>query len=134
MKIPDIVVKGKDNGEGMVVHYQTARGTDVFGLGIPNTHANADWDLGPTWCYLILGDKTTLIDAGRSGNFHILEALLNSIGKNVSDIDRVIITHSHDDHDGNLAQVLSKTQAELCAHSIYGQMISYHPEIDDGAP
>lgn len=134
MKIPDIVIKGEDNGEGMVVHYRTDRGTDVYGLGIPNVHANEGWDLGPTWCYLILGDKTTLIDAGRSGNFHILESLLKEIGKNVSDIDRVIITHSHDDHDGNLALLLSQTEAELCVHSIYGQMISYHSDINDGAP
>lgn len=133
MKTPETIKKGKDNGEGMVVHYRTTRGTGIFGLGVPNAHINSDWDLGPTWCYLILGQKTTLIDTGRFGNFYVLESLLKEIGKNVSDIDRVIITHSHDDHDGNLARLLSKTQAELWAHSIYPQMILYHPDIGDGA-
>jgi glyoxylase-like metal-dependent hydrolase (beta-lactamase superfamily II) len=67
------------------------------------------------------------------GKFDILESLLKSTGKGLSDIDRVIITHSHEDHDGNLAQVLSVAKAELWAHPIYRQMISYHPNIKDGA-
>jgi glyoxylase-like metal-dependent hydrolase (beta-lactamase superfamily II) len=133
MKIPDVIVKGKDNGEGMVIHYKTTKGTDVFGLAIPNIYVDADWELGPTWCYLILGKKTTLIDTGRFGNLDVFESLLKSIGKAFSDIDRIIITHSHEDHDGNLPEILSEAQAELWAHAIYSQMISYHPNIDDGA-
>ena len=117
----------------MVIHYETAKGTDIFGLAMPNVYSTADWDLGPTWCYLVLGRKTTLIDTGRPGNFEFFESLLNSIGKEVSDIDRVIPTHSHEDHDGNLFEVLSSARAELWAHPIYRQMISYHPHIGDGA-
>jgi len=133
MKLPEVIVKGKDNGEGMVIYYKTAKGTDVFGLGVPNIYVDADWDLGPTWCYLISGRKTTLIDTGRLGKFDVLGTLLKSAGKRFSDIHRVVVTHSHDDHDGNLAEVMSATQAELWAHPIYRQMISYHPNIKDGA-
>jgi len=131
MKTPDVIIEGKANGDGMLVHYKTAKGTDIFGLGVPNTHVNTDWDLGPTWCYLILGKKITLIDTGRFGNLEHLKALLNSIDKDFSDIDRVIPTHSHEDHDGNLAEILSLSQAELCAHEIYSSMISYHPHITE---
>ncbi len=133
MRTPDIIVHGKDNGDGMVIRYRTKKGTDIFGLAVPNTRVSEDWDLGPTWCYLVAGVATTLIDTGRFGKFDILESLLKSTGKGFSDIDRVIITHSHEDHDGNLAQVLSLAKAELWAHSIYPQMISYHPDIKDGA-
>ncbi|MCJ7515583.1 MAG: MBL fold metallo-hydrolase [Dehalococcoidia bacterium] len=133
MKLPDVIVKGKDNGEGMVVHYKTATGTDVFGLGVPNIYVDADWDLGPTWCYLISGRKNTLIDTGRLGKFDVLRTLLGSTGKGISDIHRIIVTHSHEDHDGNVAEVISAAQAELWAHTIYRQMISYHPDITDGA-
>ena len=133
MKTPDVVRWGKDNGEGMVVHYQTTRGADIFGLAIPNIYDNEDWDLGPTWCYLILGEKTTLVDTGRFGNFQIFKTLLQSIGKDCSDIDRIVITHSHEDHDGNLAGIYAAAQAELWAHAIYRPMIAYHPAINDNA-
>ncbi len=73
MKTPDIIVQGKDNGDGMVIHYQTTKGTDIMGLAVPNIIAYSDWDLGPTWCYLILDKKTTLIDTGRFGNFEIIQ-------------------------------------------------------------
>jgi glyoxylase-like metal-dependent hydrolase (beta-lactamase superfamily II) len=134
MKTPDVIVKGKENGEGMVIHYKTTKGTDIFGLAISNIYADTDWDLGPTWCYLILGKKTTLIDTGRFGNFELFESLLKSIGKGFSDIDRIIITHSHEDHDGNVAEIIAVARAELWAHTIYPRMISYHLNIDDGAP
>ena len=133
MKTPEIIVTGKSNGEGVVFYYQTTKGTDIFGLGIPNIHLNSDWDLGPTWCYLIVSGKISLIDTGRFGNYAVFESLLKSIGKVLSDIDRVIITHSHEDHDGNLAEIFPAVQGELWAHSIYRQMISYHAHINDGA-
>ncbi len=133
MKAPEIIISGKSDGEEMVVHYQTMGGTDVFGLGIPNIYLNADWDLGPTWCYLIAGRKTSLIDTGRYGNYAVLESMLKSIGKVFSDIDRIILTHSHEDHDGNIAEILPSVQGELWAHPIYRQMISYHSGITDGA-
>ena len=133
MKTPDVIVKGKDNGEGMVIHYKTAKGTDVFGLAMPNIYADADWDLGPTWCYLVFGQKTTLIDTGRQGNFEVFASILKSIGKKFSDINRIVVTHSHEDHDGNVAEIISAAQAELWAHTIYRQMISYHSHIADAA-
>ncbi len=133
MKTPDVVVRGKDNGEGMAIHYQTTKGSHIFGLGIPNIRSSGEWDLGPTWCYLIPGQKTTLIDTGRFGNLEVFKTLLKSAGKEPSDIDRIIPTHSHEDHDGNLADILPLTEAELWAHPIYSQMISYHPHIIEGA-
>jgi len=133
MKVPDVIHSGKRNGEGMVLRYQTARGTHIYGLGIPNIYSGADWDLGPTWCYLIAGHKTTLIDTGRFGNYDALESMLKLIGRVFSDIDRIIITHSHEDHDGNLSEIRDSVQGELWAHLIYRQMISYHSSIGDGA-
>ena len=111
----------------MVVRYQTVRGTDIFGLGIPNIYSNADWDLGPTWCYLIVGRKTSLIDTGRFGNYAAFGIYAKVHWQGFSDIDRIILTHSHEDHDGNVAEVLPSVRGELWAHAIYRQMISYHP-------
>jgi glyoxylase-like metal-dependent hydrolase (beta-lactamase superfamily II) len=134
MKVPETVITGKPNGEGMILRYLTTKGTLVFGLGIPSIYSHTDWDLGPTWCYLIAGTETTLIDTGRFGNYAVLESMLKSIGKVFSDIDQVIITHNHEDHDGNLPEVCDSVKGELWAHPIYQEMITYHPAIDDGAP
>jgi glyoxylase-like metal-dependent hydrolase (beta-lactamase superfamily II) len=133
VKSPDVIVQGKDDGEGMVIQYKTARGTRVLGLAVPNIRVNVNWNLGPTWCYLILGEKITLIDTGREGNLEVFNTLMRSLGKSLSDIDRIIVTHSHEDHDGNLAEIISAGKAELWAYPIYRQMIYYHPEIEDGA-
>jgi glyoxylase-like metal-dependent hydrolase (beta-lactamase superfamily II) len=59
--------------------------------------------------------------------------MLKSTGKVFSDIDRIILTHSHEDHDGSLAEILPSVQGKIWAHSIYRQMISYHPHINEGA-
>ena len=112
MKHPDIIVKGEMNGEGMVIHHKTKKGTDIFGLGIPNIYGNADWDLGPTWCYIIDGQNTVLIDTGRFGNLEVFKTLLPSIDMELPDIEKVIITHSHEDHDGNLAEILTSSKAD----------------------
>jgi glyoxylase-like metal-dependent hydrolase (beta-lactamase superfamily II) len=133
MQAPDVILRGKDNGEEMIIHCRTKRGTDIYGLGIPNIYAESDWDLGPTWCYLIKGRKNTLIDTGRFGNYEFLKRLLDEIRVALPDIDRIIITHSHEDHDGNLAEIQAAANAELCAHQLYQQMISYYPDIDNGA-
>lgn len=117
----------------MVIRYRTSRGTDVFGLAVRNERNSSLWDLGPTWCYLISGRKNTLIDTGRFGNLPFLESLLKSIGKEITDIDIVIPTHSHEDHDGNVVEILNASGAELWAHEIYGRLIRYYPHIKEGA-
>ncbi|MBT4513239.1 MAG: MBL fold metallo-hydrolase [Chloroflexi bacterium] len=133
MKEPEIIVAGKDNGEDMVVRHQTSKGTEVYGMAIPNIHADAEWDLGPTWCYLILGEKTILIDTGRFGNVEVLESQLKTIGQSFSSIYAIIVSHCHEDHDGNLPDILPLMNAELWAHQVYPRMTSYYPDITDGA-
>jgi glyoxylase-like metal-dependent hydrolase (beta-lactamase superfamily II) len=133
MRKPDIIVPGRDNGDGMVIRYRTAAGTEIFGLGIPNIYAGIDWDLGPTWCYLILGRRKTLIDTGGYGKVAYLTDLLRSTGTKIKDINRIIITHSHEDHDGNLADILPVSKAELWAHAIFQGMVSFLPQVRAGA-
>jgi len=36
---PQIIKHGSENGDGMVIRYQTQVGTEIFGLGIPNTYS-----------------------------------------------------------------------------------------------
>lgn len=134
MNEPEVIVPGKANGEGMIIRCRTHRGTEVYGLPLPNIHGNQSWDLGPTWCYLIAGPQTILIDAGRMGNMETLRRHLKAIGRELAAIDTVIVTHGHEDHDGQLAEVIAESGAGLWAHPLYGDLISYHPDATGGAP
>ena len=56
----------------------------------------------PTDCniYLLLDEKTVLIDAGTGENMGIVRERLSKMGVSVKDIDLLINTHGHYDHAG----------------------------------
>ena len=130
----EILKQDKPNGDGAIMKYRTRRGTDIYCLGVPLYYdSGGDWDLGPSWCYVVKGEKLTLIDTGQFGKFELLTALLGEAGFDVKDIRRVIVTHGHEDHDGNLPEVLEASGAELWAHYAFDNMTAYYEDIDDGA-
>lgn len=130
----EILKQDKPNGDGGIMKYRTRRGTDIYCIGVPLYYdSGGDWDLGPTWCYVVTGEKLTLIDTGQFAKYEVLCAMLLQAGFDVKDIRRVIVTHGHEDHDGNLPEVLEASGAELWAHFAFDSMAAYHEGIDDGA-
>jgi glyoxylase-like metal-dependent hydrolase (beta-lactamase superfamily II) len=130
----EILKQDKPNGDGVIMKFRTLRGTDIYCIGVPLYYdSGGDWDLGPTWCYVVPGEKLTLIDTGQFGKFDILSSMLAQAGFDIKDIGRVIITHGHEDHDGNLPEVLEASGAGLWAHFAFDNMVAYHEDIDDGA-
>ncbi len=73
--------------------------------------------------YLVPGDAPTLVDAGT------MPGVADVIAEHVDDLDRVVITHQHGDHVGELDAVLDRFDATLFAYDA-------HPRrdvaIDDG--
>lgn len=129
-----ILKEGELNGDGAIMKYRTQRGTDIYCIGVPLYYdSGGDWDLGPTWCYVVPGERLTLIDTGQFGKFEVLQDLLGQAGFDVKDVRRVIVTHGHEDHDGNLPEVLEASGADLWAHYAFDNMAAYHTEVDDGA-
>lgn len=128
------ISRGKNNGIDVILSYKTECGTDILCLGVPVSYESQDdWGLGPTWCYVVMKDPVTLVDTGQWGKYGVLISMLEKAGVNLKDIKRVIVTHGHEDHDGNLPEVIEASGAEVWGHFAYESMTSYHPGIDNGA-
>ena len=74
--------------------------------------------VGPVNLYLLDGDPLTLIDTGpRSEETRrILEQELAARGYQLSDIKRLVITHTHPDHFGLVGQIVAQSGAEIWTH------------------
>ncbi|MFP4502015.1 MAG: MBL fold metallo-hydrolase [Candidatus Hydrogenedentota bacterium] len=74
--------------------------------------------VGPVNVVLHKGDALTLIDCGPHTDeaWAALERGLAQHAVAVSDIERVLLTHHHIDHAGQLARVLAVSDAETWAH------------------
>ncbi|WP_312651613.1 MBL fold metallo-hydrolase [Aminipila sp.] len=65
--------------------------------------------------YLLEGRHCYLIDSGVYGSEGIIEAYLESIGRNTSEIKGVFLTHAHPDHIGTAAYFRDKTGCKIYA-------------------
>ena len=120
----DVVVLRPGDAEGnrMVVRVATRDGTDIHAVAVPQDRPSRT---GPTWTYLVRQEGLTLIDAGAIGSFSYLADGVREAGYEIGDIDRVIVTHGHADHDGAIAQLVEESGAELWAHEIYAHLLPY---------
>lgn len=73
--------------------------------------------------YLVPGETTTLVDVGTMAGVESVVAERLDELEGVDGLDRVVLTHQHADHVGELDAVLDAFDPELCA---YGE----HPRRD----
>ena len=118
----EVVREGDKNGQGMVVRFTHSGGREVSVISLPQ-HAHSR--TGPTWAYLMDIQGWTLVDAGPRGGLNALEEGLKALGRKVTDLERVIISHGHQDHDGNAYDLVKASGAELWAHDLYFQFLLY---------
>jgi glyoxylase-like metal-dependent hydrolase (beta-lactamase superfamily II) len=122
----DVVVvrTGDQNGNSMVLKITTNQGLGIHAVSVSREGFSYT---GPTWAYLFENEGLTLIDTGVTGSFPTLAEGMACAGYQAKDIERVIITHGHEDHDGAVAQLVEETNAELWAHDIYAHLQPYDP-------
>lgn len=65
--------------------------------------------------YLITGESCYLIDSGVFGSEKIIDKYLHSIGRNMSDIKGIFLTHAHPDHIGGAAEIKRITDCKVYA-------------------
>jgi len=65
----------------------------------------------------LLTDPLTLIDTGPKGEDarNILESSLQSLGYELGDIERIVLTHSHVDHFGLASEIRAESSADIYA-------------------
>ena len=67
---------------------------------------------GSFWSALYLiesRDSLALVDSGSTGDGRRIEEYLRSIGRDVKDIEYILVTHSHPDHTGSAFALAEKT-------------------------
>lgn len=60
--------------------------------------------------------SVTLVDCGLKSAPPRIVAGLAAIGKHPADVQRIVLTHAHNDHAGGAAEVVQKTGAPLAVH------------------
>ena len=123
----EIVSPGDENGNHMIVKWRFSSGLEVTSLPTANFYGG-EWDLGPTWNYLVTGDRPFLVDTGRFGRTKNLLDMLEQVGVDGRDIDFIVLSHGHEDHDGGAAEFSKKFGTRIKSHSIYDRRIRFYPE------
>ena len=120
----EVLRHGDAQGNGMVLKLTTDQGLTIHSVAVPREGHSYT---GPTWAYLFENEGLSLIDSGMTGSFSKFEEGVQYTGYRLEDIQRVIITHGHEDHDGAVAQLVAETGAEVWAHDIYAHLQRYDP-------
>ena len=124
-----VLRKGDPQGNRMILRLTTHGGLTVHAIGVPQ-----DWPsrTGPTWAYLFESDGVTLIDPGAHGSFRELVEGIEQCGYSAKNIDRVIVSHGHSDHDGSVAEMVGTSGADLWTHGMYATLLPYSQwEVQD---
>jgi glyoxylase-like metal-dependent hydrolase (beta-lactamase superfamily II) len=126
--IKEIINDGDENGNGKTVLFRLPSGLEIIGLPTPNFYGG-HWDLGPTWNYVVLADKPFMVDSGRFGQGKKLVEMMESARIRAEDLEFVLISHGHEDHDGGLAELVKSTRIKVKAHRIYELLIRKYPAV-----
>ena len=122
-----VIQRGDSSGNNMIVRITLSSGRRIYGFATANFYGG-DWDIGPTGNYLVTGDRPFLVDTGRRGQGPQLLKMMEEVGFRGQDIDSIILSHGHEDHDGGLFEITNLIDARVVAHEVYGSLVRCNPE------
>ncbi len=100
-------------------------GSEIHQLSIPTPFA-----VGRVNCYLLSGEPLTLVDTGPNSGTALdtLELALAAHGVGVEQLELIVLTHQHMDHEGLLEILLRRSGARLAAFAGLAQWLAEFPE------
>lgn len=89
-----------------------ARAAGIHPLSIPTPFA-----VGRVNAFLVEDDPLTLVDGGPNSGRALdeLEQALAALGRRIEDLQRIVVTHQHADHEGLVGVLARRSGAEVCA-------------------
>src|SRR5262249_54912421 len=84
--------------------------------------------VGPINIYLVVDDPITLVDTGPKTDEAVaaLRAQMSKIGFKTEDVERIVLTHTHEDHCGLAGMLQRESGARVHVHEWEFQNISTH--------
>lgn len=123
----EVIHQGDGNGNNWIIQVKLPSGRNIFGLATENVYGG-DWDLGPTWNYVVQTENPFLIDAGRYGMGGRILEMLAEIRLRPQDLKGFLLSHGHEDHDGGLLELTQKTAVPAWVHPIYQNLSRSYAE------
>jgi glyoxylase-like metal-dependent hydrolase (beta-lactamase superfamily II) len=123
-----ILRPGDEYGNDTIVRFSLSSGRQILALATKNLYGG-DWDFGPTWNYVVAAERPFLLDAGRRGTGLILMEMMEFGGIDAADLDSVVLSHGHEDHDGGLPALTQATGLTVKAHETYQSLIKVAPSL-----
>ena len=91
--------------------------TDELAPGVHRIAVPTPFAVGRINCYLLTGEPLTLVDTGPNSGTSLdyLERGLAELGVRVEDLELIVLTHQHMDHEGLLEILERRSQAQVAA-------------------
>ncbi len=67
-------------------------------------------------CYLLLGERSVLVDTGAPGDLKRILAALKAISLEPKDLALILLTHGHSNHAGCAAELRRRSGAQVALH------------------
>jgi glyoxylase-like metal-dependent hydrolase (beta-lactamase superfamily II) len=95
----------------------------------PGIVAVGDRRWGWVRAFLVLdGTELTLVDTLGKDQVYSILAAIRAMGRSVSDLKRILITHAHFSHLGGVAALKAQSGATVCSHPWEADLVGGHRE------
>lgn len=112
----------------------TAGLTEEVAAGVHRIAVPTPFAVGRVNCYLLTGEPLTLVDTGLNSGTSLdyLERALTEIGVRVEDLELIVLTHQHMDHEGLLEILTRRSGAEVAAFAALVPWLADFPASAEG--